>query len=175
MEVVASWKCWVEQCMQMNSSLSSSSGPCEESRGEFKGLREPTVSRYLGVAFGDDYSWGSLVASVDLLGSGWLAEVLPIAFLVQNGGNQAKLGPVFSATSPQVSSHLKSPTSEAGRFTFEFLMPKMSLYVVMCCSGHCCVISHCMLCISLVSPLPTEPVSPSPPCSPSLLPYFHAI
>lgn len=172
MEMVASWKCWVEQCMQMNSSLSSNSSPVWGiPEGSLRDWGSPLFPCYLGVEFGDDYSWGPLVAPVDLLGSGWLAAVLPIVFLVQNGGNQAKLGPVFSVTSLQASSHLKSPTPEAGSFTFEFLMPKMSLYVVMCCSGHCCIISHCMLCISLVSPLPTEQASPSPPCSPSLLPY----
>lgn len=79
---------------------------------------------------------------------GGLQKSCPL-FLVPKGGTLAKIGPVPSATSPQAPSHINwgVPSPEAGCFTFGFLMPKMSLYVALCCSGHFEVSAHCRLCI----------------------------
>lgn len=109
-------------------------------------------SPHLGVALWmttpeDPWSNGSL-------GSPWfcLWQSCPL-FLVQKGRTLAKLWPVLSAISPLASSHLSwgVSSSEAEWFTFEFLMPKMSLYVVLCHSGHFDLSTHCA--VHILSPL----------------------
>lgn len=170
---MASWKCWVEQCMQMNSFPSPSSGPVllEFQQGVQRGVQLP------GSGFGDDYSWGPLVAPVDLLGLVGLQQSCPLFFVHKGNSGKAGARPSCHFSSSIFPPQLTSLFPWSWVFTFEFLMPKMSLYVVPCHSGHFYVSTHCMLCIfyphySFVSPLPTGQVPPIPSCSSSLLlPY----